>query len=144
MYANGNRKGFSIRLKRFSESFVCEQWQAHDDALIRERALYVLKQALLNSSGRPDDPNTFKLGEDCTAGNIRLERWSAFVFLYEILDGYESFHLAEGTLMQKVSILNPSTLSSSLKPPYDFYFLQGRLVFQSRVVRWVHAINVAD
>jgi hypothetical protein len=112
MYMNGHRKGFSIRHLRCSVFFVCGQCQAYDDPLIRERALYVLKQALLNYSGRPDDPNDSISREDCITGNIRLERWSAFVFLYEMLEGYESFPLAEDTLIQKVSILNPCMLLS--------------------------------
>lgn len=100
-----------MEIEKVSGSSVCGQWQAQDDPPIRERALCVLKQALPNFSGRSDDPNNFKLREDYTMGNIRVERWSAFVFLYEFLEGYESFHPAEGTLMQKVSILNPCMLS---------------------------------
>lgn len=90
---------------------MCGQWQAHDEPCVRERALYVLKQALPNSLEKVDDANTLKIREDCNTGNIRLERWSAFVFLYETLAGNESFHLAEGTLTQKVSILNSSPVS---------------------------------
>ncbi|KAG0623288.1 hypothetical protein M758_3G162800 [Ceratodon purpureus] len=92
---------------------------AHDDPLIRERALYVLKKAVLNYSGRPDDPNDRKLREDCTTGNIRFERWSAFVFLYEMLDMCEGFHLAEGILTQKISFLLPfSKPKSGEKRPW--------------------------